>query len=171
MLASHETQAFARAISLVILVASIGALASALTAEHVFDVEPCALCLYQRIPYGVTGALAAFAIVLSVRRRSPRWLVIACGVVFLIGAALAFYHVGVQQHWWASVTACGGQLSTGANVTDLASQLAGPQPKACDEVDWSLFGVSMAGYNSLISMALGVAAIAAGWYLGKERGS
>ncbi len=167
MSASMDSHTYDRAIPLAILAASMGAIASAWIAEHVFDLEPCILCLYQRVPYALTAALAAVAIVVAARGRSPRWLVTICGAVFLAGSALAFYHVGVQQHWWGSVAACGGQLSSGVNVTDLATQLAGPQ-KPCDQVDWRLFGLSMAGYNSLISMGLGLAALAGGWYLGKE---
>jgi disulfide bond formation protein DsbB len=112
--------------------------------------------------------LAALALLLSARGQSRQWLVIACGWVFLAGSALAFYHVGVEQHWWGSVAACGGELSSGVDVTDLAAQLSGPQRRPCDQVDWRLFGLSMAGYNSVVSLGLGVAAIAGGWYLGKE---
>lgn len=166
LLGSH---ACARALPLAILGVSLGALASAFTAQYVFDLEPCVLCLYQRVPYAVTGALAALAIFLSARGQARQWLVIACGLVFLAGSALAFYHVGVEQHWWESVAACGGELSSGVDVTNLAAQLSSAPRKPCDQVDWRLFGLSMAGYNSLMSLGLGVAAIAGGWYFGKER--
>lgn len=158
---------FGRIVPRAILGASLGAIASALIAEHLFDLEPCVLCLYQRIPYAVTGVLAALAIFLSARGYSPKGLIIACGFVFLAGSALAFFHVGVQQHWWGSVTVCGGELASGADVTDLAAQLDSAPRKPCDEVDWRLFGLSMAGYNTLLSLAMSLAAVTGGWYLGK----
>ncbi len=169
MSVSLGTLAGARALPVAILVVSMGAIASAFTAQYVFGLEPCVLCLYQRVPYAITGALAALAIFLSARGQASRWLVIACGAVFMAGSALAFYHVGVEQHWWGSVAACGGELSSGVNVKDLTSQLASQPRRPCDQVDWTLFGLSMAGYNSLASLGLGVAAIAGGWRLGKER--
>ena len=169
MSVSLGTHVGGRALPVAILIVSMGAIAGAFTAQYVFGLEPCVLCLYQRVPYAITGALAALAIFLSARGQAPPWLVIACGVVFLAGSALAFYHVGVEQHWWGSVAACGGELSSGVSVTDLTAQLATEQRRPCDQVDWTLFGVSMAGYNSAVSLGLGVATIAGGWYLGKER--
>lgn len=162
-------QAFDRILPLAIFAASLGAIASAFIGEYLFDLEPCVLCLYQRVPYAVTGVLAALAIFLSARGHSPKGLIIACGFVFVAGSALAFYHVGVQQHWWGSVTVCGGDLASGADVTDLATQLASAPRKPCDEVDWRLFGLSMAGYNTLVSLAMSVAALAGGWYFGKDK--
>jgi len=169
MSVSLGSPAVERALPLAILVVSMGAMASAFIAQYVFGLEPCVLCLYQRVPYAITGTLAALALLLSARGQPREWLVTACGFVFLAGSALAFYHVGVEQHWWGSVAACGGELSAGINVSDLAAQLSSAPRKPCDQVDWRLFGLSMAGYNSLVSLGLGVAAIAGGWYLGKER--
>ncbi len=152
---------------LAILGASVGSIAMAFTAQYVFGLEPCILCLYQRVPFAITAVLAALALLPFARGRSRRWLTAACGVVFLAGSALAFYHVGVEQHWWSSVTACGGAPSTGMSVKDLTAQLsAGAQP-SCDEVGWRLFGVSLAGYNALVSLVLGVAALAGARLMGR----
>ena len=109
---------------LAILGASVGAIVMAFTAQYVFGLEPCILCLYQRVPFAITAVLAALALLPFARGRSRRWLMAACGVVFLAGSALAFYHVGVEQHWWSSVTACGGAPSTGMSVKDLTAQLS-----------------------------------------------
>jgi len=139
-----------------IFAVSAAALVNAYIAEYVFDLEPCILCLYQRVPYAVAGVLGLLALT------SPRvrvWAVAAAGGVFLAGAAIAFYHVGVEQHWWASAAGCGGAgVDKGpATVEDLQRMLKNLKPvKPCDEVDWTLFGLSMATYNVPTSLALAV---------------
>lgn len=141
-----------------VLAASAGALCVAYVAEYGFGLEPCRLCLYQRVPYALTGALAAVALV------TPGWrwrtlAVAAAGVVFLAGAGLAFYHVGVEQHWW-STAACGGGLADAMTAEQFLAQLRRAPPKACDEVEWTLFGISMSGYNLAASAALGAGTLA-----------
>ncbi len=148
-----------------ILAVSATALANAYIAEYAFGLEPCILCLYQRVPYAVAGVLGVAALV------SPRvrvGAVAVAGGVFLVGAVLAFYHVGVEQHWWASVAACGaagggpGDVGGPATVDELRQMLTRGGPvKACDEVDWTLFGLSMATYNVAVSLALGTASLLA----------
>ena len=136
-----------------IFAVSVAALANAYTAEYAFGLEPCILCLYQRIPYAIAGGLGAAALFMPSFRLPA---VAVAGVVFLAGAVLAFYHVGVEQHWWSSAAACGGSGGDGPETVDELRQLlmqANPV-KACDEVDWTLFGLSMATYNVPFSLAL-----------------
>ncbi len=150
-----------RAVPLAILAASIGALVTAYTAELALRIEPCILCLYQRIPYALAGTLALAAL-LAPGTWGPQpkvWAVIGAGVAFLVGAEIAFYHIGVEQHWWRSLAACG--VAAGdpepETVEELRRLLTEARPaKACDEVDWTLFGVSMATYNVAASLALAV---------------
>jgi disulfide bond formation protein DsbB len=156
-----------RLIPLAILAASVGALGTAYLAEVFFGLEPCILCLYQRVPYAITGVLAVLA--LSARPGPVQAASVGiCGVVFTAGAAVAFYHVGVEQNWWAS-PACGGELATGLSLADMKAALSAPQPKACDEVDWTLFGLSMATYNVAASLALAGAALAGARFLIKRK--
>lgn len=149
-------------IPLAILAVSIGSLAMAFAAQYLFGLDPCILCLYQRIPYAVTAVLATAALVAPTRGRWRPGLVTLCAGVFFAGAALAFYHVGVEQHWWGSIAGCGGELATDLTLEDLKTQLSGGeiQRKPCDRVDWELFGLSLAGYNGIVSLVLGVACLA-----------
>ncbi len=150
-----------------IFAVSVAALANAYTAEYVFGLEPCILCLYQRIPYAIAGVLGGAALF----RPSLRFRAVAvAGVVFLAGAALAFYHVGVEQHWWVSAASCGAGGGDGpATVDELRRLLMQAKPvKACDQVDWTLFGLSMATYNVGLSLALATASL---WAAAKIRGS
>jgi disulfide bond formation protein DsbB len=149
-------------IPLAILAASVGSLATAFAAQYLFGLDPCILCLYQRIPYAVTVVLAAAALVTPTRGPLRPGLVTLCAVVFFAGAALAFYHVGVEQHWWGSIAGCGGELATDLSLEDLKAQLTEGfiARKPCDRVAWELFGLSLAGYNGIASLALGVACLA-----------
>jgi len=137
---------------LALLAVGIGSLAFAFHAQYVQGLEPCILCLVQRVPFyaAIALGLAAFA--------KPDWMVAAgwlAGGIFLAGGAVAFYHVGVEQHWWAAVTACGGELPQQMSITDFQSALQSKPEKACDKVDWTLFGLSMTTYNVAYSAGLG----------------
>ena len=161
MIAPTAGVEWVRLIPMAILAASVGALAVAYIAEFVFGLEPCILCLYQRVPYAVTGILAILALGLPPRSGVRAASVALCGAVFLAGAGIAVYHVGVEQHWWAGTAACAGALPAEMTVEALRAQLATRPPKPCDQVDWTLFGISFAGYNLMASLALAAFSLAA----------
>jgi disulfide bond formation protein DsbB len=145
----------ARLNALVILVATAALLGGALLFQYVGGLQPCELCLYQRMPYDAVIVLALIAVIAGDRRSTP-WVIALCGLLFIANAALAFYHVGVEQHWFAGPTACTGAAAGGDSVEALKLQILGQKPVMCDEVQWSLFGVSLAGWNLLAALALAV---------------
>ena len=143
--------------------ACFGLLAFALTAQYAFDYEPCELCAYQRIAYGIGGGVALGAWLWRDRPRRRAAVLALCGAVLLAGFAVAVYHVGVEQHWWGSAF-CAAQPDSAIatmSLADLKAQLTAKPAKPCDIVDWRLFGLSMATYNVVIFLALGAVALAA----------
>jgi disulfide bond formation protein DsbB len=158
---------FARLVPLAVLGLSVGALATAYIAEIFFGLEPCPLCLYQRIPFALTGVLALLALAGPLSGRLERTVINVCGLVFLIGGAIAVYHVGVEQHWWASAACPGGSPAT-LTFEQMQQALTSGEPKACDTVDWRLFGISMAGYNIVYSFALAAGCFFGARALGKR---
>ncbi len=136
-----------------LLAVALGSLGFALFAQYVQGLEPCPLCIYQRVPFVVIGLLGVLGLV----KRDPglRWIVVILSAfAFAIGAVIAFYHVGVEQHWWASAV-CGGSLADNAATTrDLLAGLNAPPEKSCDEADWTFLGLSMATYNVAFSGGL-----------------
>ncbi len=84
-------------------------------------------------------------------------------LAILSGAGLAGYHVGVEQHWWEGLTSCGGAVGMPTSVEVLRQQIMSSLVVRCDEVAWSLFGISMAGYNFLISLAFGAGGLCVLW--------
>ena len=141
----------------ILLFSAVAILATVLVSQYGFGLAPCQLCIYQRVPYGVVIALALVTLAARLGNRAGAWLILLCAACFLAGGAVALFHVGVEQHWWAGPAACStqGTAGTAQSVDDLLAQISKPvKIPACDQIAWSLFGVSMAGYNLLASIAL-----------------
>ena len=153
-----------RFVPIALIAVGVGGLAAALIAQHVFGLVPCVLCLYQRVPYVAVAVLGGLALVLP-GITARRLLVGVAAAVFLAGAAVAFYHVGVEEHWWeTAIPGCAPAegdafLDTPLTPEDFQRQLTAKPPKPCDEVDWRLFGLSMAGFNAIGSLVLAAATL------------
>lgn len=143
-----------RSAAFVMLIGSGGLLAGAYGFQFFGDLQPCVLCLYQRIPHAVVMVLAIIALVLGPRPASL-WAVGLAGLAVLTGAGIAGFHVGVEQHWWEGTAEC-GSTNAADTVEALRAQLLAQPVARCDEVPWSLFNVSMAGYNLAFSLALAI---------------
>jgi disulfide bond formation protein DsbB len=138
----------------IVLLASAAVLGAALLSQYWGGLIPCELCLLQRWPWRIAIVLAAGAWLLGERISLTSAALVFVGV-FFISAALGFYHVGVEQHWFAGPTACTTPASVNAtSVDELRRQLLATQPVMCDQVQWSLFGVSMAGWNCVVSLLM-----------------
>lgn len=144
---------------------SFAALCLAWLAEFGFGLAPCHLCLLQRDAYWAAIALSAAAICLGARSRWRAVLLAMVGAAFLAGAGIALYHVGVEQQWWAGSGECVG-ATAGLSGGDLEAAIMSAPVTRCDDVAFALFGISMAGYNVLLSLAL---AAFAGWGAGRSR--
>jgi len=136
-----------------LVLAGVAPLAIAYYSQIFQGAEPCILCLYQRVPFAIVIVLGLIGIFRPAL--APKMAILA-GCAFAIGAGIASYHVGVEQHWWASAASCGGGLSGEVSIADLQQQLTMKPAKACDEIDWTLFGISMATYNVAYSSVLAV---------------
>ncbi|MDA1132543.1 MAG: disulfide bond formation protein B [Proteobacteria bacterium] len=147
---------------LIVTLASIAVLGTALVSQYWGGLYPCVLCLFQRMPYRFAigaGAVATVAVLLGWRGIAAL-LVASCSLAFLTGAGIAAYHVGVEQHWWLGSQACTGVAAGAATTVEEMRRLLETAPVVrCDEIPWSMFGISMAGYNVFTS--LGLAAFAA----------
>lgn len=135
-------------------------LAAAWGFQLIGGLQPCILCLYQRWPYWILLVLSALAILVA-RRAGARGLAAfaaLCALVFLAGAGIAGFHVGVEAGWWQGLAACGGAVNdAGLSIDELREKLFATPIVRCDEVAWSLFGISMAGWNFLASIVFAAA--------------
>lgn len=144
-------------LGLTLALISIAALAFAYISQYGFGLEPCILCLYQRKPFFAAIVLGLGAFFLAGQRKKAAFiLILLCGIAFLIGAAIAGFHVGVEQKWWKGLDACGGTIPDKLSIEALKTYLENRKAVRCDEPAFVLFGISMAGYNLILSLALAV---------------
>ncbi|WP_417248818.1 disulfide bond formation protein B [Celeribacter sp.] len=112
---------------------------------------PCAMCLWQRWPHAIAILLA---LTFVATRRA--WLLPLGALSMAVSAGIGFYHTGVERGWWLGPSSCtGGGNNLGALSPDALLPGASPTESIvmCDEVVWDLFGLSMASYNVLFSIA------------------
>ncbi len=147
-----------RLVPALIVAVSLGALAVALASQYWGDLQPCVLCIYQRYAYLGAAAFGLLGLIAGPRTGARRAAVALAGLAFLTGAAIAAFHVGVEQQWWRGTAECHAPaFDPNASIAELRKQLLGTRFIPCDEVPWSLFGISMAGYNVLASLGLALA--------------
>ena len=128
-----------------------GLLGGALGSQYLGGLHPCEMCYWQRWPHAAAIVLAGAAFVLPAR---ARLLTALAALAIAISGAIGVFHAGVELGWWEGLTQCtaGGSLSL--------DELMNVPLVRCDEVQWSWLGISMAGWNAILS--LGAAAIIAG---------
>jgi len=148
----------ARKIALFAGFSSIAMLMGAFAFQVFGGMPPCHLCILQRWPHGI-----AFVIGLAAFAFPNRWLYALGGLTVLVGAGVAFYHTGVELHWWLGPTTCTSQSTTGLSPDELFTQIMQAPLVRCDEIPWSMFGLSMAAWNGIISLGI------AGFWLGAFR--
>lgn len=141
-----------------LMLASAATLLAALFFQYVVGLAPCVLCVWQRWPYVAVLVLGVVALAGGPRLRAA--MLALMGATFLVGAGIALFHIGVEQHWWAGTSGC-GVTATADSLEALRAQVLNAPVVRCDEVPWSLFGLSMAGYNFIISLVLAAAALTA----------
>lgn len=130
----------------------LAALTMALVAEYVFGTLPCILCLWQRLPYFL---IAVLGLVIFVRHKDPIEVIVSLSLIamaFVFGGAIGLYQVGGEQGWWILSESCRGEVITqDMSVEDLLAQINAKQAVPCDVVTWSIFGLSFAAINAIIS--------------------
>ena len=127
-------------------------LAGAYVGQYGFGLYPCEMCWWQRWPHFAAVALALLSTVAAPKRL---WIALAA-LAILVSGAIGAFHAGVEYGWWEGLTACSTISSGGGDP--LEAIMNAPLVR-CDEVAWSLLGISLAGWNFLISTAAGIAVL------------
>ena len=139
---------------LLLALASAAILLAALALQYLGGLPPCPLCIWQRWPY-----VALIALGLAGWRWRPRAMLGVATMVLLGGAGLAVYHVGIEQGWWALPGGCVAGQS--AESVEELKRLLAEAPPACDQVSFTLLGLTLAGWNLLASLLLAAFTLAA----------
>ena len=157
-IASNSALMAALAITLV----ALATLAGAWFFQLVLDIRPCPLCLEQRYAYYLALSLGALTAALAARH-APRQLLMAAFVILLIAALgntyLGGYHAGVEWKLWQGPTDCTGPILDLGSAGSLLQRLDSVKVIRCDEVQWRFLGLSLAGYNVLISLLMAAIAV------------
>jgi disulfide bond formation protein DsbB len=132
---------------------SAALLGGALLFEHVGGMAPCSLCIWQRWAHVAVIVCALGWLVISQPiGASLRAGLIITALASITSVGVAGYHAGVEWQLWAGPAGCTASLSSGGSTADLVDSLLATPVVRCDDVPWSLFGLSMAGWNMLLSV-------------------
>jgi disulfide bond formation protein DsbB len=135
---------------LIALVLPAALLAGALGSEHLGGLTPCEMCYWQRYPHWAAILLAALSFTSAAGTTRSRALVSLAALAIAISGAIGFYHAGVELGIFEGLTTCTATASgTGA---DLLNEIMNAPLVRCDQVQFSLLGISMAGWNAILSL-------------------
>jgi disulfide bond formation protein DsbB len=143
--------------ALAIFIISAATILGAWFFEYVLKYPPCELCLEERLPYHIVIPLSLLLTIAALVKAPQKILTvgfIAVLIVLICGAVLGGYHAGVEWHFWPGPTACTGSLNNLSAGGSILGQLQSINVVQCDQAAWRFLGISLAGYNVLISLAM-----------------
>ena len=139
-----------RTLTFIAMLGSAALLAGAFAFQYIGGMAPCQLCLWQRWPHGAAVLIGLAALVTG--WRGLLWL---GALAALTTAGIGAFHGGVEFGWWEGLATCTAGSISGLSTADLLNPAVDiAAPVRCDAVAWSLFGISMAGWNTIASLAL-----------------
>lgn len=121
----------------------------ALVSQYGFGLHPCEMCYWQRWPHQAAMLLAALALLLRRNDGAMRLLTILAALAIAISGAIGIFHAGVEYGWWEGLTTCSTTASGPISLDDI---MAAPITR-CDVPQWTLAGISLAGFNAIFSLA------------------
>jgi disulfide bond formation protein DsbB len=128
-------------------------MAGALGSQYIGGLYPCEMCHWQRWPHEAAIGFAILAFFLKAPARTV--LITLAAIAILVSGGIGVFHAGVEYHWWDGITSCTNTAQGGS----LADILSAPIVR-CDVPQWTLFGVSLAGFNAIFSIAGGLGVLA-----------
>lgn len=140
-------------------------LGGAYASQYLGGLYPCEMCWWQRYPHMVAIPLAMIAYGTKGRPCISALFTGLAGLAIGVSGAIGLFHAGVEYGWWQGLTACSTALATG-NPADILNQIMATPITRCDVAPWTLLGISLAGFNGLLS---GASALAILWLLIKAR--
>ena len=140
------------------LLLPVGLLSGALASQYLGGLHPCEMCYWQRWPHGAAIVLAALAFTTSAESPRSRSLTALAALAIAISGAIGVYHAGVELGIFEGFTTCTAMSSRASNA-DLLRQITHAPLVRCDQVQFQFLGISMAGWNAILSLS-GAAVIA-----------
>lgn len=141
-------QPVARVIALLLPLALLG---GALGSQYLGGLHPCEMCYWQRYPHGVAVVLALIAFTASADSSRARTFTLLAALAIAVSGAIGVYHAGVEAKIFEGMTQCTA-TGKGLSAADLLKQISKAPLVRCDEVQFRFLGVSMAGWNAILSL-------------------
>lgn len=126
-------------------------MAGALGSQYIGGLYPCEMCHWQRWPHYAAIPLALLAILLR-RQGLGRLFLALAALAILTSGAIGAFHAGVEYGWWEGLTTCSSIADSGGSTDDMLRNLMRAPVVRCDEAQWTLAGVSLAGFNAILSI-------------------
>lgn len=139
----------ARLIALLLPAALLG---GALWSQYFGGLNPCEMCYWQRWPHGVAIVLAVLAFTAPALSGRARMLTVLAAIAIAISGAIGVYHAGVEAKIFQGFTQCTATATPGMSTADLLKQITHAPLIRCDQVQWRFLGISMAGWNAILSL-------------------
>lgn len=147
--------AVARLIALLLPLALLG---GALASQYIGGLYPCEMCYWQRWPHGVAIGLAVLGFTRPAESFRARTLTLLAALAIAVSGAIGVYHAGVEAKIFEGFTQCTAQSTAGLSTAELLKQITHAPVIRCDEVQFRFLGISLAGWNAILSLS-GAAAI------------
>ena len=132
----------------IVTILSAIALASALIAEFYFNLAPCEMCLKQREPYYII--ILGFIFITILRWQERVWFYIGVQIISVYGLFYSFWHVGIENQFLSGPSGCSSKLNSTDNILSLKEQILAKPVINCEDIAWSIFGLSAATINSML---------------------
>jgi disulfide bond formation protein DsbB len=132
-------------------------MAGALGSQYLGGLYPCEMCHWQRWPHYAAIVVAALAFLTSGATR--RGLVVVAALLVATSGAIGIFHAGVEYGWWHGITGCSSTVTPTGTPEERLAQIMNAPMIRCDVPQWSLAGVSLAGWNALVSLPAAIVAL------------
>lgn len=133
---------------------SIALLGGAYYFQYVVGLAPCDMCFWQRYPHMVAIVAGLLTLPLMRARQVALLLAVVAILALFVTAGIGVFHAGVEYRLWEGPQACSGRIPTGLSAEELKKVLLGARMVRCDEAAWKMWGISMAGWNAILSGGL-----------------
>ena len=136
---------------LIALLLPLALLAGAFGSQYLGGLTPCEMCWWQRYPHMVAVVLAALAFTAPADAPRSRALTLLAAAAIAVSGVIGVYHAGVELKIFEGFTTCTA-TAKGGSTEELLRQIVATPLVRCDEVQWSFLGISMAGWNAILSL-------------------
>lgn len=133
------------------LIVPLALLGGALGSQYLGGLVPCEMCHWQRWPHYAAVPVAALAFVVQ-GRLSRKLLVLLAAALIAVSGVIGVLHAGVEYHWWDGFTPCTAAIDTSGGFEAMLKRINETPFVRCDAPQWTLFGISLAGFNAIISL-------------------